>query len=265
MGDVKVTKADYIVGTQTIDVKGIIDKLKSDNYGAIQLPVAKLDADLRKENRILAKPDEDALKLTPPHLIVDYTDETGVPHHVETPITGELTIGNRSTVGKMIQTPGDIFWSFALVATRIQFVVALILFWTIVVVGTFKQWTYLGIELTPGSGAASNPLTYTTDNYGILGKWVMLIISGLLAATSFMTSKIDGLIIKFFGPAWAPAYGWFMRLLMTLSSGFAPVSGFFFQLLLWFTTVNSIEAWKANPESKKPFDPSGLAKLVPGM
>jgi hypothetical protein len=269
MGDVKLTKADYIVGTQTIDVLTVLNKLKAENYGAIELSVSKLDAILRKDNRISTPPDAEALKLTPPRLVVDYTDEDGIPHHIDKtgsppaatalpPQTaaketfdgdGEDTvaIGKRSLFGKLIQTPMAILKDMGSFAARGSFLFALGLFWAVVVIWTYTQWSYIGIELTPNKGAAWNPIYYTNENYGFFSKYVIsltaLIVGGLAALCTF--TKLDELIPKFVGVT--PVYGWLMRGLMTISSGVAPIAGFFLQLMIWVTVVRPIEGFKKNP------------------
>ena len=279
MGDVKLTKADYIVGTQTIDVLAVLNKLKAENYGAIELSVSKLDAILRKDNRISTPPDAEALKLTPPRLIVDYEDETGIPHHIDkmgTPpaattlppqtaaketFDGDsgdpVAIGNRTMFGKFIQTPMEILKDMGAFAARGSFIFALALFWAVVVIWTYTQWTYICIELTPNKGAAWNPAYYTTENYGIFSKYIVgltaLIMGGLAALCSF--GKLDEVIPKYIGIT--PVYGWLMRGIMTLASGFAPIAGFFLQLMVWVTVVRPIEGFKKNPT------PNTLT--IPGM
>lgn len=274
MGEVKLTKADYIVGTQTLDVMDILNKIKAENYGAIELPMAKLDADLRKDNRITTPADSEALRLTPPRLVVEYTDEKGIPHHIDkvgsaTPPailkenfddgSDTVTIGKRTTFGMLVQTPSEILKDIGMFAAKGSFLFAFALFWTIMVIWTYTQWTYIGIELTPGSGAAGNPTMYTTDNFGILAKYVVgltaLVMGGL--ATLCEYSKINAVITTYLGSA--PVYGWLMRAIMTITTGFAPVAGLFLQMMVWFTVVRPIEAFKKNPS------PSTMSLPLPDM
>jgi hypothetical protein len=77
MGDITIVSAAYVVGTQSIDVADIIEEIRSKNYGEINLPITKLDADLRKDNRIVLAATDPTLALTPPRITVEYTDERG--------------------------------------------------------------------------------------------------------------------------------------------------------------------------------------------
>ena len=259
MGDITVTSAVYTVDTQTIDVSSTLNTLKTQNYGAIELPIAKLDADLRKDNRITAKPDADTLKINPPVLSVDYTDETGAAHHVETSLNDSLSIGNRSMVGNLLQKPGEMLWGTGMMFAKAQIITALVLFWALVVIWTFKQWTYLAVELRPTMDMKpGNPITYTTDNYGIFGKYIMMVVFAFITGTALLTSKID----KNFG---VPPYGWLARAIMTLISGVAPVGGFFLQLMIWFTTVHSIEALKSKPVDTAQSAVSAVKSLIPQL
>jgi hypothetical protein len=271
MGDVKLTKAEYIVGTQTLDVLDVLNKIKSDNYGAIELPMAKLDADLRKDNRIATPPDAEALRLTPPRLVVDYTDGAGIPHHIEKigsaqppkvlPGTSEhfnnnsedtVAIGKRSAWGTLLQQPYDILKWFAVESTKGGFLFGLALFCALVVTWTWVQWGYICIVLTPRDlkdpkPSALNPAYMTTENFGILSKWIIPLVGGFIWILSGVAHKaIDPFLVKW-GINKAPAYGWLPRLLMTVGSGLGPVGGFFFQLMIWFTVVRPLQAFDKNP------------------
>jgi hypothetical protein len=261
MGEVKLTKADYIVGTQTLDVLDVLNKLKSENYGAIELSMPKLDELLRKDNRISTPADAEALRLTPPRLVVDYTDEKGIPHHIDKigsaqppPVPTKehfegkddtVAIGGRSMFGRLIQTPSEIFKDMGMFAAKGSFLFGFALFWTVMVIWTYTQWTYIGIELTPNKGAAGDPTKYTTENLGIFSKYVV----GLTAV------GMGALAALYIGGT--PVYGWLMRAIMTITTGFAPIAGLFLQLMIWFTVVRPIEGLKKNPS------PNSLT--IPGM
>jgi hypothetical protein len=273
MGEVKLTKADYIVGTQTLDVIDILNKIKAENYGAIELPMAKLDADLRKDNRIVTPADAEALRLTPPRLVVDYTDEKGIPHHIDKvgpaqpppPPTKEhfedkddtVAIGGRSMFGRLIQTPSEIFKDMGMFAAKGSFLFGFALFWTVIVIWTYTQWTYIGIEFTPLTGAAGDPTKYTTENLGIFSKYIVGLVALATASLAALCeySKVNATIATYIGAT--PVYGWLMRGIMTITSGFAPIAGLFLQLMIWFTVVRPIEGLKRNPS------PNSLT--VPGM
>lgn len=267
MGEVKLTKAEYTVGTQTLDVMDMLEKIKAENYGAIELPMAKLDADLRKDNRITTPADAEALRLTPPRLVVEYTDEKGIPHQIDktgsaqapSPPTKEkfegkndtVAIGGRTMFGRLIQTPSEIFKDMGMFAAKGSFLFGFALFWTVMVIWTYTQWTYIGVELTPISGVAGDPRVYTTENFGIFSKYVIGLTAlgmGAFAALCEIT-KLDGVIAKYVGIV--PVYGWLMRAIMTMATGFAPIAGFFLQLMVWFTIVRPIEMFKKNPAPNK--------------
>jgi hypothetical protein len=273
MGEVKLTKADYIVGTQTLDVTDILNKIKAENYGAIELPMAKLDADLRKDNRIVTPADAEALRLTPPRLVVDYTDEKGIPHHIDKvgpaqpppPPTKEhfedkddtVAIGGRTMFGRLIQTPSEIFKDMGMFAAKGSFLFGFALFWTVIVIWTYTQWTYIGIEFTPLTGAAGDPTKYTTENLGIFSKYIVGLVALATASLAALCeySKVNATIATYIGDT--PVYGWLMRGIMTIASGFAPIAGLFLQLMIWFTVVRPIEGLKRNPS------PNSLT--IPGM
>lgn len=278
MGEVKLTKAEYIVGTQTLDVMDLLEKIKDENYGAIELPMAKLDEDLRKDNRITTPADAEALRLTPPRLVVDYVDEKGIPHHIEKTGAAQaaplppakekfedgkdtVAIGGRSTFGRLIQTPSEIFKDMGMFAAKGSFLFGFALFWTVMVIWTFTQWTYIGIELTPLKGAAGDPNKYTTENLGIFSKYIVGLTALAMGALAALCeySKVNATIAKYVGGV--PVYGWLMRAIMTITSGFAPIAGFFLQLMIWFTVVRPIEALKKNPSPNSLTD--SFSKLMP--
>lgn len=272
MGEVKLTKADYIVGTQTLDVLDVLNKLKSENYGAIELSMPKLDELLRKDSRISTPADAEALRLTPPRLVVDYTDEKGIPHHIDKvgsaqppPVPTKehfeggddtVAIGGRSMFGRLIQTPSEIFKDMGMFAAKGSFLFGFALFWTVMVIWTYTQWTYIGIELTPMTGAAGDPTKYTTENLGIFSKYVVGLTALGMAALAALCkySKIDATVAKYVEGT--PVYGWLMRAIMTITTGFAPIAGLFLQLMIWFTVVRPIEALKKNPSPNSIILPS---------
>ena len=245
MGDITLTKADYVVADQIIDVSSILTDIQMKNYGAIELPIATLDAQLRKDSRIVAKADADALKLTPPKLVVDYVDETGAYHHVETALTETLKIGERSALGQFVQKPGELLWGLGLMAAKGQFMFVFVLGWALVVLWAYKQFQFLETAFDPNTsppGIASRmpPDGYPTETYGIIGKWVMVGLWYLFYVMQ-IPSKPIGLI---FG-ATEPPYGWLTKVVMSIFSALAPVAGFFFQFMIWFTAVQSIPSTPA--------------------
>jgi hypothetical protein len=240
MGDITLTKAEYVVADQTIDVLSVLTEIQTKNYGAIDLPIATLDSRLRKDNRIVAKADADALKLTPPKLSVDYLDETGAYHHAETALTETLKLGERSSFGQLVQKPGELLWNLALVAAKGQFLFVFAFAWAIVVLWSYKQFQFLETAFDPNSsppGIVSRlPADgYPAETYGLIGRWVLVGLWYLFYAMQ-IPSKPLGIM---FG-AVEPPYGWLTKVVMSLASALAPVAGFFFQFMIWFTAVQSI-------------------------
>jgi hypothetical protein len=238
MGDIVLVTAVYKVADQEIDVMPILATIQSNNYGAIELPIATLDADLRKDDRIFIKADDNALKQNLPSLTVNYKDPTGANHYVTKTIKETLNIGKRTAIGQFIQKPGDVLWSLAIVAAKGQFVFVIVLGWTLVVMWSFKQWQFIEKAFDVG-GVAQGPPPYSSESYGIIGPWIMFFIYWLLQAFSY-PSKVFG--AAFGGPE-APR-GWLLKILITVASALAPVAGFFFQLMIWFTVVTSIPTVK---------------------
>lgn len=241
MGDITVTKAEYVVADQPpIDVSEILNNLQMKNYGAIELPIATLDAQLRKDNRIILAATADQLKLTPPKLVVNYLDETGGYHHVETSLGDTLKLGERSTFGQFVQKPGKILWDLGLTAAKGQFVFVFALGWALVVLWSYKQFQFLeeafSTSSTPRGIVATLPADgYPVETYGIIGRWVMAGLWYLFYAMEF-PSKPLGML---FGAA-EPPYGWLTKVVMAVFAALAPIAGFFFQFMIWFTAVQSI-------------------------
>jgi hypothetical protein len=238
MGDIVLVKAVYKVADQDIDVMPNLAAIQSKNYGAIELPIAALDAELRKDDRIVTKADSDVLKQSLPSLTVHYRSQTGANHYVTKTIKETLKIGKRSAIGQFIQKPGDVLWSLALVAAKGQFVFVVVLGWALVVMWSFKQWQFIEKAFDVG-GVAQGPPPYSTETYGIVGPWIMFLIYWLLQLFVY-PSKILG--AAFGGPE--PPRGWILKILITVAAALAPVAGFFFQLVIWFTVVTSIPTVK---------------------
>jgi hypothetical protein len=232
MGSIRVSRADYIVADQTIDVLDILNELQEKNYGIIELSVSKLDADLRKDNRIITKPDADSLKLTPPKLLVDYADKAGRYHHVETPLTGTLKIGERSSYGQFVQKPGELLFNSSVVLAKGQMLFVFAFAWTLVVVWTYKQFQFLEAAFGPG-GPAESP-QYPSEKYGVLGQWTMYLLYLIYYYVDMPSQPIG----RMFSPD--PPYGWLVKVFFSIASALAPVAGFFTQFIIWLTAVSSI-------------------------
>jgi hypothetical protein len=230
--DITITRADYIVATQIIDVMSILKDIQSSSYGQIQLPISKLDADLRKDKRIIVAADSDVLKLTPPKLITEYSDKEGAFHIVESSLTETLSIGERTSFGQFVQKPGDVLWGLGLYAAKGQLVFVVVLFWALGVMWAFKQWQYLEKAFGPG-GVAENP-PYTPETYGLVGQWVMFLIYCIFAIFA-VPSKYIGLLFGGEAPR-----SWLVKVLFACASALSPIAGFAFEFLIWFCAVQTL-------------------------
>jgi hypothetical protein len=225
MGDILIVSADYIVGNQTIDVVDYVTTQQSSQYGAIDFPVQKLDDDLRKDNRITLAKDSDPLKLTPPKLTIQYTNESGAYHSVTYAITEKVALGERSAFGKFVQKPGDVLSSFGTSAGMILFGFSFVLIWALGVAWAYKQWEYLQSAYISGA-LTSVP----SDDLGILGKWVGVFV--------FFLFKYGETLGKFGGSGAQP--GWIVKFIFSFLAAITPVSSLIFQFLIWFTVVQSL-------------------------
>lgn len=255
MGGVTVTSAKYVIGDQTIDVSEQVTDSQSRNYGEIVMIVSKLDADLRKNNQIAIPADSDTLKLTPPKLTVEYLDDRGLWHTKSATLSETLDIGERSAFGKFVQKPGDVLWGIGITAAKAQFLFIVVFVWVLVVLGTYRQWQFIeGAMQTSGIARKTTP--YTDTNYGLVGQWVVWGISKLYDA--FYYPSI------WFSFGYNLPDGWPVKVLMSIGSAVAPISGFIVQIMIWFTAVVPIQQLKSpSPGSAATGDAlSGAASLV---
>jgi hypothetical protein len=239
MGSVKVLTAKYTVSDQTIDVMDVLTDNQSRNYGKITILVSKLDADLRKNNQIATPADADALKLTPPELKVQYLDGRGLWHEAKAKISETLDIGERSAFGKFVQKPGDVLWGIGITAAKAQFLFVVVLGWTLVVLWTYRQWKYIEEAMQPTAIAGYNGAhhDYSEKDFGLVGQWVVWMISKFYSLF-YYPSLLLGIVFK------NPPYGWLVKVIMSIGSGVAPISGFIVQVLIWFTAVVPIQELK---------------------
>ena len=237
MGGVTVTSAKYVIGDQTIDVSEQVTDSQSRNYGEIVMIVSKLDADLRKNNQIAIPADSDTLKLTPPKLTVEYLDDRGLWHTKSATLSETLDIGERSAFGKFVQKPGDVLWGIGITAAKAQFLFIVVLGWTLVVLWTYRQWQFIEGAMQPRAIARTN--AYTEKNYGLVGQWVVLGISKLYDLFYYPSVWL-GIIFR------NPPEGWLVKVLMSIGSAVAPISGFIVQIMIWFTAVVPIQQLKVS-------------------
>jgi len=243
MGKVTLIRATYTVpGQGPIDVLEMLTENQSKNYGAVDIAVSKIDGDLRNDNRITVDKNSDALKFSPPILAVDYADEKNAYHHQEFSLADVVRIGDRTTFGKFSQKPGEVLWEMGITAAKGQFVFVIVLGWTLVVVWTYKQFQFLQESFSPSGPAASPP--YTPEKYGVLGQWVMYGLYCVFLGMNFPSQSVG----VFFGKD-RPSYSWMTKFLFAVLSALAPVAGFLFQTLIWFTAVQQIDSIPATTQA----------------
>lgn len=228
MPSILILSARYVIGQQDIDVSQYINEKLSANYGMLDFPVKVLDDHLRADNQIMPI-DEAALILSPGRLTINYGDPIGAFHTVTYKYGEQVHIGERSALGKLLQKPQQILWDIGLTAAKGQFFFVVVFGWALVVMWTYTQWQFLEEAFDPSKRGPASTGEYTEDKYGVLGQWVMFAIYKLL---SFM----DG--VNKITVGWP--YAWPTKVIFAVLSGLAPVAGFFFELMIWFTAVSSI-------------------------
>jgi len=228
MGEILILSASYVVGDQDIDVTGYVTTQQGANYGAINFPVQKMDEDLRAKHMVVLAADADAVKLTPPRLTINYTDEAGAYHTVNYKIGEVVTVGERSSFGKFVQKPGDVLYDVGLTAAKGQFLFIFVLSWALVVLWSYKQWEFLQLAYNQKN------LTGTLDDsLGLLGKYVGLAVFYLFSLITTAEMPFKGFV-----PSALP--GWTIKFIFSLFAALTPVSSFFFNFLIWFTLVQSL-------------------------
>lgn len=232
MGDILILSADYVVGSQQIDVSDYVTTERDKNYGAINFPVQKMDDDLRKDHRIAAPPPADAaaLALNPPQLTIKYTDASGAYHTVTYKITETVDLGERTAFGKFAQKPGDVLWSVGLTAAKGQFLFVFVLMWALVITWSYKQWEYLQKAY---NNDAIHP--YPDDELGIAGKYVAIFVYFIFSYGGKIGKPFELLL-----GGVNVSDGWIVKFLFAAFAALTPVSSFFFQFLIWFTLVQSL-------------------------
>lgn len=223
MGDIALSKAEYTVGTQLIDLLREMNEDLSKNYGELNVVVSALDAKLRKDNRILIAPNDPSLAQNVPKLTIEYTDETGAWHSTSATLTETLHIGERSTFGKLVQKPGDVIWSASVIVGQWSMVFVVAVLYGLVVLWTLKQWQ--GME-----GKFKNWGEITTDRFGPLGFVVAVIV--------YMVFWVFRLPSDFISPS-SPD-GWMVKWIVAATSAFAPIPGFLVQSIIWMTVVRNL-------------------------
>jgi hypothetical protein len=101
------------------------------------------------------------------------------------------------------------------------------------------------------SGAIARTTAYTDINYGLVGQWVVWGISKLYDAFYYPSIWLS------FG--YNLPDGWPVKVLMSIGSAVAPISGFIVQIMIWFTAVVPIQQLKVGGP------PTGVADAAAGL
>ena len=228
MGDVVILKADYTVGNQTLEVLDYVTLEQTNNYGAIDFPVKKMDDELRADHRITVDANDPSLKYSHPSLKIDYTDESSAFHSVRYSINDRVTLGERSTYGKAVQKPGEVLWSTGITVSKGLLLFVAILSWLLVALWSYNQWGFLQEAYNRGDLTGFNP------EFGILGKYIAFIIYMLFFGFGVVETRIQMLT------GMNAVTGWMLKFIFTLFGVIAPVASFFFQFLIWFLLVQTL-------------------------
>jgi hypothetical protein len=231
-GAVLILDAEYVVGSQAIDVSDYVTTQQGANYGAIKFPVQKMDEDLRKTHRVYAPPPADAaaLALNPPRLTINFTDQSGAYHTVSYTLTETVDIGERSAFGKFVQKPGDVLYDVGLTAAKGQFVFVFVLLWALIVLWSYNQWNFLQGQF--GNGIITSTIN---DRLGLLGKYVALFVYWIFTYATPIGKPFEMLL----GGADVKP-GWIVKFIFALFAALTPVTSFLFQFLIWFTLVQTL-------------------------
>jgi ribosomal protein L7/L12 len=200
----RVTSAEFSIGKQKINVlKKLKDQIK---YGYLEMPVTTIYTELKEKGQILDV-DEAADALHPPVLNLVYIDEDGF-HKKSYKLNDTIVLGKLSLWGQISRKPGDIGWQAAIVAGKIQVVIALILAWILMVMWSYKMWLHFNTSGLRYSYA-------TKAKFGDLGV-AFAIVAAVLAP---------------FPPT---------RFLMAFLAALAPVWSFFMQGFFWWFVDSQI-------------------------
>lgn len=197
--DLRIVTATFVYGQQNVDSIRYIKPHIS--YGYVEYPMKSLLADLKDAHVITDVDNADALNLHPPKLFVKYIDPEGF-HSLEFGMEDIIILGKLTAWGLFLKKPGELSWTAALAAGRIQFWFAVGVFWVLMIVWAYKLWTHMsdmGLSFTNA----------TVDKFGDYG---------------MIFAKFAGI----FAPFGATRY------VMAFIAALAPVWSFFMQFALWF-------------------------------
>jgi len=204
--NLRIVSAIFVYGEQNVNcVKYIKPHI---SYGYVEYPMKSLLADMKDEHAIVDVDNADALKLHPPKLFVKYIDPEGF-HSLEFGIEDIVVLGKLTAWGLFLKKPGELSWTAALAAGRIQFWFAVAVFWVLMIVWAYKMWTHM-------SEMGLSWRTATAATFGEYGQWFAL-FAGVLA------------------PLGATRY------VMAFIAALAPVWSFCIQFALWFFVDSQID------------------------
>ena len=187
----RITKATFKYGNQEVDCVGYIKPHIS--YGYVEYPVKSLFADLTDANVIHTNIDNgDALKLVPPKVSIEYFDPDGF-HRAEFVMEDIIILGKLTAWGLFMKKPGELSWQAALAAGKIQFWLAVAVFWVLMIVWAYKMWTHMsdmGLSFTNA----------TQENFGDYG---MIFARAAGAIAPFGATRYVMAFIAALAPVWS--------------------------------------------------------------
>jgi len=197
--NLRLVAATFVYGQQSVDsIKYIKPHI---SYGYVEYPMKSLLADLKDANAITDVDNADALRLHPPKLFVKYIDPEGY-HSLEFGMEDIIILGKLSAWGLFLKKPGELSWAAALTAGRIQFWLAVAVFWVLMIVWAYKMWAHMG----------DMGLTFTNATSEKFGDYGMFF------------ARFAGLLAPF----------GLTKYVMAFIAALAPVWSFCIQLALWY-------------------------------
>ena len=187
----RIVSAVFSFGSQNVNC---IKYLKPHiSYGYLEYPMKSLFADLKEANAIVEdSATADAIKIKLPKLLVKYIDPEGF-HSKEFGMEDIIILGKLTAWGLFLKKPGELSWAAALAAGRIQFWLAVGVFWVLMIVWAYKIWKHMG----------EMGLTFTNATSEKFGDYGMFFarFAGLLAP--FGVTKYVVAFIAALAPVWS--------------------------------------------------------------
>ena len=188
--DLRLVAATFVYGDQSVDAIKYIKPHIS--YGYVEYPMKSLLTDLKDAHAITEVDNADSLKLHPPKLFVKYIDPEGY-HSLEFGMEDIIILGKLTAWGLFLKKPGELSWTAALAAGRVQFLFAVAVFWILMIVWAYKLWEHMGIM-------GLSWKTATKENFGEYGQWFAL-FAGVFAQIGL--TKYVMAFIAMLAPVWS--------------------------------------------------------------